>query len=58
MGAWLRFFKKKDKLDKERVSNWSKDRFKVEAITESEGQHFYKLEGKPKVLMRSEILLV
>ena len=58
IGSMVKVFKKKDKLDKERVSNWSKDRFKVEAITESEGQHFYKLEDKPKVLMRSEILLV
>ena len=58
IGSMVKVFKKKDKLDKERISNWSKDSFKVEAITESEGQHFYKLEGKPKVLMRSEILLV
>ena len=50
--------RKKDKLDKERVSNWSDNKYKVIAIEESMGQKFYKVEGRDKVLMRSEILLV
>ena len=57
VGDMVRVYRKKDKLDKERVSLWSKDAYKVENIVESMGQDFYKLEGKPKALMRSEILL-
>ena len=58
VGDHVKIYKKKDKLDKERVSNWSKEKYAVEAIDESMGQKFYKLNGKPKMLMRSEILLV
>ena len=58
VGDNVKVYKKKDKLDKERVSNWSKDTYKIEDITESIGQPFYKLEGRPKPLMRNEILLV
>ena len=58
VGDSVKVFKKKDKLDKERVSNWTKESYKVEEITESIGQPFYKLEGRPKPLMRNEILLV
>ena len=58
IGDYVRVFKKKDKLDKERLSNWSADKYKVVDIHESMDQQFYKLEGKPKALMRSEILLV
>ena len=57
IGDYVKVYKKKDKLDKERVSLWSKEVFKVEGITESMGQNFYKLEGKPKALMRAEMLL-
>ena len=55
---YVRVFKKKDKLDKERLSNWSADKYKVIDIQESMGQQFYVLEGKAKALMRSEILLL
>ena len=58
IGDYVKLFKKKDKLDKERVPLWSKDNFKVIGIEESMGQQFYKLEGRPKLLQRSEILLV
>ena len=54
----VRIFKKKDKLQKERISNWSAEKYKVIDIQESMGQKFYKLEGRDKVVMRSEILLV
>lgn len=57
IGDMVKVYRKKDKLDKERLSLWSKDNYKVEGITESMGQKFYKLEGKPKALMRGEILL-
>ena len=52
------YSRKKDKLDKERISNWSYDKYKVLDIQESMGQKFYKLEGRDRVVMRSEILLV
>ncbi len=58
VGDRVRIFKKKDKLDKERVSNWLPTIFVVAAIEEDEGQKFYKLVGRPKVLMRHELLLV
>ena len=55
---FVKVYRKKDKLDKERLSLWSKDKFKVIEIVESLGQDFYKVEGRPKMLQRSEILLV
>ena len=55
---YVRLFKKKDKLDKERISNWSEKKYKVVEIQESMGQKFYKVEGRDKALMRSELLLV
>jgi hypothetical protein len=58
IGDYVRVFQKKDKLDKERISNWSADKYKVVDIHESMDQKFYKLEGRAKAVMRSEILLV
>ena len=58
VGDYVRIYKKKDKLDIERVSNWSNDKYKVVEIQESIGQKFYKVEGRDKLLMRAEILLV
>ena len=55
---YVRVFQKKDKLDKEKISNWSALKYKVIDIQESMDQKFYKLDGKAKALMRSEILLV
>ena len=58
IGDTVRVFKKKDKLDKERVSNWSTEKYKVTDIQESMGQKFYKLEGRDQVVMRNELLLI
>ena len=58
IGDYVKVYRKKDKMDKERLSLWSKDKFKVIDITESMGQDFFKLEGRPKLIQRSEILLV
>ena len=58
IGDTVRVFKKKDKLDKERISNWSTEKYKVTDIQESMGQKFYKLEGRDKVVMRNELLLI
>ena len=57
-GDYVKVYRKKDKLDKERLSLWSKDEYKVIDITESMGQDFYKLESRPRLVQRSEILLV
>ena len=58
IGDYVRIYKKKDKFHKERVSNWSPNKYKVIDIQESMGQQFYKLEGLNKVRLRSEVLLV
>ena len=58
VGDYVKIYIKKDKYAKERIPVWSKEKFKVESITESMGQDFYKLEGRPRELMRFEILLV
>ena len=58
VGDKVKLFKKKDKLDKERVSNWTKDAYTVESITETHGQSFYKVVGREKHLLRHEILLI
>ena len=58
VGAYVRVYNKKEKYDKERIPVWTNDKFKVESINESMGQNFYKIEGRPRQLMRSEILLV
>ena len=58
VGDTVRIFKKKDKLDKERISNWSSKKYKVKDIKESMNQKFYELEGYDKTLMRSELLLL
>ena len=58
VGDFVKVYRKKDKLQKERVPLWSKETFKVVDIVESMGQEFYKLEGRPKLVQRSEILLV
>ena len=58
VGDTVRVYKKKDKLDKERVSNYWPKKYKVEAIETSFGQKFYKVEGFKKVLMRSELLRI
>ena len=58
VGSEVRIYRKKDKLDKERKSVWSEAKHKVESITESMGQNFYKVDGYNRKLLRHEILLV
>ena len=58
VGDNVKVYRKKDKLDKERLSLWSKEVYKVERIDINDGQQFYKLEGKPRLLMRHELLLI
>ena len=64
IGDLVRIYRKKDKLDKERVPIWSVTKHRVERIQESMGQKLYYVplrpgEGRtPKPLIRSDILLV
>lgn len=62
VGDYVRLYRKKDKLDKERVPVWSKDKYKVLEITESMGQKLYTVDkkeyGREPTYVRSEILLV
>ena len=64
VGDYVRIYKKKDKLDKERVPMWTKDKHRVERVEESMGQKIYYVTlrpgkgNRPKGLIRSNILLV
>ena len=58
IGDHVRLLRKKKHFDKEHISTWSATIHKVIGIVDSMGQHFYKVEGYDKLLMRSEILLI
>ena len=58
VGDQVRALKKKDKLDKERVSNWTLTKYRVESIEAIGDQTFYKISGHPRLINRAEILLV
>ena len=52
----VKVFRKKDKLDKENVSTWSKNSYEVTDIIESKGQTLYKTTARDRPFIRSEIL--
>ena len=62
VGNSVKVYQKKDTLDKERVSTWSTQLYKIETIIESHGQIFFtvtpKIPNWNKPLVRSEILLI
>ena len=58
IGDHVKLLKKKKHFDKEHISTWTATIHKVLDIADSMGQHFYKVEGYDKLLMRSEILLI
>ena len=58
VGDTVKVYKKKNKMDKERISTWSENRYTIESISERHGQKFYKLTLYNRPLMRSEILKV
>jgi len=62
VGDSVKVYQKKDLLDKERVSTWSTQLYKIETIIESHGQIFFtvlpKIPNWNKPLVRSEILLI
>ena len=58
IGDHVKLLKKKKQFDKEHISTWTARIHKVLSVVDSMGQHFYKVEGYDKLLMRSEILLI
>ena len=62
VGDSVKVYQKKDLLDKERVSTWSTQLYKIDTITESHRQIFFtvlpKISDWNKPLVRSEILLI
>ena len=58
VGDKVRSYKKKDKMDKERVGVWTKDLHEVEAIKKSEGQNLYKIKNRDHRFIRANTLLV
>ena len=61
-GDTVRIYQKKDKMDKEDVSTWSTEKYKVADVKESMGQTYYTVEPQPRGwkgnIQRSEILKV
>ena len=61
-GDSVKVYQKKDLYEKERVSTWSTQLYKIDTITESHGQTFFtvipKIPNWNKPLVRSEILLI
>ena len=57
-GDLAKVYYEEDKLDKERISLWGKQKYEVEAIKEERDQMFYYLSGFDKPVLRNEILLV
>ena len=54
----VKIYRKKDKLDKERVSVWLPTVHTIKDIKSSMGQKFYYLEDKNKPYLRHELLKV
>lgn len=58
VGDKVRIYKKKSKMEKERVPIWSRDLYTVEEIKEVDHQKLYKLKNIDRPFVRSEIFLV
>ena len=58
VGDTVKIYKKKDKLDKERVSVWGDKTYNVQDIQEFNDQKLYKIEGVSRLLVRSNLLLI
>ena len=59
----VKVYKKKDKLDKEHISSWGSNIYKIKEIHEKFGQKYYYLEGYTQngriaPLLRHEILKI
>ena len=57
-GDKVKIYKKKDKLDKERISVWLPTVHTIKDIKSSMGQKFFYLEDKSKPYLRHELLKV
>jgi hypothetical protein len=44
--------------NKKNVPNWSKDKYRVESISESFGQKYYQLAGEKRPFLRHDLLKV
>ena len=60
VGDAVKYYKKKDKLDKERIGVWSKNVYEVDEVVEDRGQTFYKTTAPHhnKLYLRHELLKV
>ena len=59
VGDKVRLYSKKDKLDKERISVWSKTVYEVKEIIKHEkDQEMFYLANYPKPVLRHELLKV
>ena len=58
VGDRVKVYKKKDKLDKERISVWSPQTYEVEDIKQEKDQEFYYLDGFARPVLRHELLKV
>lgn len=52
------YYKKPPQKNKENVPNWSKDKYRVESISESFGQKYYHLAGEKRPFLRHDLLKV
>ena len=58
VGDKVRLYSKKDKLDKERISVWSKTVYEVKEIKHEKDQEMFYLTNYPKPVLRHELLKV
>ena len=58
VGDKVKIYKKKDKLDKERISVWGPQTYEVEEIKDEKDQEFYYLSGHSRQMLRHELLKV
>ena len=58
VGDNVKVYRKKKNFEKENVSVWTDATYKVDKIEEVNHQRFYHLVGRPRPLLRNEILLV
>lgn len=58
IGSKVKIYRKKKVNEKERHSTWSDNVYEIEKITESLGQHYFKLKGLDRFYLRNELLKV
>ncbi len=58
MGDYGKVYRKKDMIDKERMREWSENKYQVEENKEEKDPLFDYMSGQDGPLLRNEILLV